>query len=119
MRSIAILMIILLAGCEDFKMASTGALKGKLADFELTSEEKNLVLEGWNLRINGEDLGLLKFDNKSTGSVTNRTQQFEPLKTKYGTFDAVGESSFDGSRSLTVVRITLDGEYVATVSGPI
>jgi hypothetical protein len=81
--------------------------------------ENGIVLDGWLLFVNGEELGVLRFDGKPTGPTSRSTVEFLPLKTKYGEFDMVQVKNLNISGVTDTFTITLNGEYVATVSGTV
>ena len=69
------------------------------------------------LIVNGEELGVLLYDGKPIKTRTGLKVEYLPLVTKYGEFDMVHKMDISLPSVLDTYTITLNGKYVATVSG--
>lgn len=113
-------LCLALSACAAHQVAGTGFMSGKPAEFKVREYTENgVLLDGWMLIINGEEMGILRFDGKPTGPVSRTTVEFKPLTTKYGVFDMVLVKNLNLAGTTDTFTITLDGEYVATVSGTV
>lgn len=109
-----------LAACSEHQVAGTGFMENKPAEFKVTEYSENgVTLKGWILSVDGEELGVLLFDGKPSGPVSRSTTEFLPLKAKYGEFDMVQVKNINLAAVTDTFTITLNGKYVATVSGSV
>ena len=95
-------------------------MNGKPVEFMVSEYAENgMVLDGWILSVNGQELGILKFGGEPTGPISRQVFEFKPLATKYGVFDAQQVRNLNLAAMTDTFTITLDGNYVGTVSGTI
>ena len=112
------LLLLALTACAADQMAGTGIINGKPSEFKVRGYTENgLVLEGWMLIVDGEELGILRFDGQRTGRFSRQKIDYVPLNTKYGVFDAVQEVNVNIDAVTDTFTISLNGEYVATIYG--
>ena len=115
----ALLSIIFMASCapQPPLFVGTGVINGKPVELQTKIcflNECPPKAKGWLLLVAGEEMGILYLDGKADDG----RQEFFPLETKYGVFDAISELNM--STSYTVkFSITLNGEYVGTVVGSV
>jgi len=110
------LILMAVASCSEYEVAGTGFINNTPSEFIVREATNGVKLEGYTLILNGEELGVLELDGKPTTKDSKITNQFKQLKTKYGVFDAVQTVNLHINTTM-IFRITLDGKYVATISG--
>ena len=112
------LVFAMLTSCSEYETAGTGFINNSPTEIILREAINNgIKLEGYVLVVDGEELGVLELDGKPITEDWKITNQFKPLSTRYGTFDAVQTTNLNIASSTMVFKITLDGKYVATVAG--
>ena len=116
---IAAVCLLLLAGCANPQIAGTAVIDGRAADMYVTphAPANFSFLDGWELFINGESVGVLEFDGRAERGNSQQIQQYKPLQSRYGEFDPVQTVNLNLTGSTNTFRITLDGELIGTVSG--
>lgn len=97
----------LLSGC----LTKTGTVVIDRSPYELSITDTNQFPVGYRVKINGEDVGVLEAESRSTKLVT-----FYPLQTKYGTLTAEMKADYHLIDSDLNFRFFLNGEYIGTVN---
>jgi hypothetical protein len=110
--------LLMLAACSTQEIAGTAVINGRAADMYVTPYASGTFgLDGWELFINGERIGVFEFDGRATRGNSQHIQQFKSIQSRYGEFDAEQTINLVLTGSTNTFRITLDGEFVGTVSG--
>ena len=104
------LVITLLSGCLTNSNKGTVIIDQKPYEISLILNDGVVFNEGYQVTINGEDIGVLVANSRSSKLVT-----FDPIKTKYGTLTAEYVSNYHIIDSDMNFRFFLDSEYIGTV----
>lgn len=111
----AALLVCALAACE---VSSSGAvvLNGQPAKMEITQVDNGLLIVGYDVVMNGENLGRTKrLPNQKIDPFKKKTIRYEPLQSRYGEVNLVQNLDF-GTNSFDVY---IAGKYSGTVQLPV
>jgi hypothetical protein len=114
-KSLALLATLVMSACAAYETNGMGMINGQTVDISLTEKTNGMSLSGYDLAIDGEQVGTLSLDGVEVANANRQVYEFNTLQTQYGVFDLSQTIVNNFVDPTFTFRLTLDGDLVATI----